>query len=537
MVLIAVVGAVSSYWESYLSTTVGQYVMHDLRHTLYHHVQRLSLSFYDQQRTGDLVVRLTSDIDDAQAFVSSVLLGMVLDVLTLVGMLGVMLYLDFHFTLIALAVAPALFIVVRRLTKRIKKASREMKERESDLVSVVQESISSMRGVQAFAAEEYEEERLDRQSLASVDAALRARRIKARLTPVIDIIVAAGTALVLVVGARFVLSGRLTEGSLLIFVVYLGRMYKPMKDLSKRTNSIATSLVALDRIGDVLRTESQVTDRPGAHRASTLKGRIELAHVKFGYSADRTILDDISLVVEPGQSVALVGRTGSGKSTLLSLIPRFYDATSGEVRVDDRDVRDYQQRSLRNQIGLVLQESILFRAPIWQNISYGVPHATRDDIVRAARAANAHEFVMDLPQGYDTPVGERGQSLSGGQRQRIAIARAIVRDNPILLLDEPSASLDPESEELIFTAMRRLMEGRTSITIAHRLATVRRADMIFVLDEGRIVERGTHVELVAAGGLYAHLHGIQFRGCVAGRNTARAALQHATVSADTQTHN
>lgn len=512
VVLIAVVGAVSSYWQSYLSTTVGQYVMRDLRHTLYHHVQRLSLSFYDQQRTGDLVVRLTSDIDDAQDFVSSVLLSMVLDVLTLAGMLGVMLYLDVQFTVIALAVAPAIFLVVRRLTKRIKTASREVKERESDLVSVVQESVSSMRAVKAFTAEEYEEERLDRQSLASVDAALRARAIKARLTPAIDIIVATGTALVLVVGARFVLSGRLTAGSLLIFVVYLGRMYKPMKDLSKMTNTIATSLVALDRIGELLRTESQVAERPGARHVGRLKGRIELRGVRFGYSADRAILDDINLVVEPGQSVALVGRTGSGKSTLLGLIPRFYDVTVGDVLVDGRSVCDYTLRSLRNQIGLVLQESVLFRGPIWQNISYGAPHATRDDIVRAAQAANAHEFVMRLSQGYDTVVGERGGTLSGGQRQRIAIARAIVRDTPILLLDEPSAALDPESEELIFGAMTRLMEGKTTITIAHRLATVRRADAILVLDEGRIVERGTHDELLAAAGLYAHLHEIQFRG-------------------------
>jgi subfamily B ATP-binding cassette protein MsbA len=516
VVLIAVVGAVSSYWQSYLSTTVGQYVMHDLRHTLYHHVQRLSLSFYDQQRTGDLVVRLTSDIKDVQDFVSTVVLTMTLDVLTIVGMLAVMMYLDVQFTLIALVVAPAMFIVVRKLTKRIKRASREMKERESDLVSVVQESVSSIRAVKAFTAEEYEAERLDRQSQASVDAALRARAIKARLTPTIDIIVAVGTALVLIVGARFVLTGRLTAGSLLVFVAYLGRMYKPMKDLSKMTNTIASSLVALDRVGELLRTERQVADKPGARKAESLKGRIEMKGVTFGYTSERMILKDISLLVEPGQSIALVGPSGSGKSTLLGLIPRFYDVTQGEVTVDGRSVCDYTLQSLRNQIGLVLQESVLFRAPIWQNISYGTPNATRGDIVRAAQAANAHEFIMKLPQDYDTLVGERGDTLSGGQRQRIAIARALVRNSPILLLDEPSAALDPESEELIFGAMARLMEGRTTVTIAHRLATVRRADAIFVLDDGRIVERGTHDELLVRGGLYAHLHAIQFR---AGRTT------------------
>jgi len=512
VVLIALAGATSSYWQSYLTTTVGQYVMRDLRHTLYNHVQRLSLSFYDQQRTGDLVVRLTSDIDDVQDFVSSVVLTMTLDALTIAGMLAVMLYLDVQFTLIALVVAPAMFVVVRKLTTRIKKASRELKERESDLVSVVQESVSSMRAVKAFTAEEYEAERLDRQSQASVDAALRARAIKARLTPTIDIIVAIGTALVLVVGARLVLTGRLTAGSLLIFVAYLGRMYKPMKDLSKMTNTIATSLVALDRVGELLRTEGQVADKPGAHRAEALTGRIEMKGVTFGYSADRKILDDVSFAIEPGQSVALVGRTGSGKSTLMGLIPRFYDVDQGEVRVDGRSVCDYTLRSLRNQIGLVLQDSVLFRAPVWQNISYGTPGATRQEIVRAAQAANAHEFIMKLPQDYDTMVGERGNTLSGGQRQRIAIARAIVRNASILLLDEPSAALDPESEEQIFGAMTHLMKGRTTITIAHRLATVRRADAIFVLDAGRIVERGTHDDLLSKGGLYAHLHSIQFRG-------------------------
>ena len=509
VIAIALAGAVGAYWQSYLTTTVGQRVMHDLRHTLYHHLQRLSLSFYDQQRTGDMVVRLTSDIDDAQDFVSTVLLGIVVDVVTLAGMLGVMLYLDFQFTLIALAVAPAMFFVVRRLTKRIKRASREVKDRESDLASVVQESISSMRAVKAFTAEAYEAERLDRQSLASLDAALRARAVKARLTPIIDIIVAGATALVLVVGVRQVLSGRMTPGSLLVFVAYLGRLYKPMKDLSKMTSTIAKSLVAVDRIGELLQTESQVTERPGAVKAGALKGRIAFDSVSFGYSSDRMILEEIQLAVEPGQSAAIVGRTGSGKSTLLGLLPRFYDVNAGAVRIDDRDVRDYSLESLRQQIGLVLQDSVLFQTTIWQNIAYGSPRATCAHIMRAAKAANADEFIMQLPQGYDTVVGERGHTLSGGQRQRLAIARAIVRDAPILLLDEPSAALDVESEELVFSAIRKLMAGRTSITIAHRLATVQRADVIFVLDAGRIVERGSHVELLTAGGIYAHLHDVQ----------------------------
>ena len=511
VVAIAIVGAVSEYWDSYLSTKVGQNVMYDLRHALYHHVQRLSLSFYEQRRTGDLVVRLTSDIDAAQDFVSSTLLSMILDVLTLAGMLGVMLYLDWRFTLVALTVTPVLFAVVYRLTRRIKKAARDLKERESDLASVIQESVSSVRLVKAFAAEDYEEARLDRESLQNLEATLRARRIKARLSPLIDVIVSAGTALVLVVGARLILTHRLTAGALLVFVLYLGRMYKPMKDLSKMADGVSKSLVAFDRIREVLDTESLVVDRPNARAAAVLRGRIVFDRVSFSYAKDRRILNDVSLIVEPGQSAAIVGPTGSGKSTLISLIPRFYDPERGEVSVDGRGVADYTLKSLRDQIGFVLQDSVLFRAPIWQNIAYGSPRASRSAIVEAARAANADEFIRRLPHGYDTVVGERGDTLSGGQRQRIAIARAIVRDTPILLLDEPSAALDPESEALIFEAIGRLMKGRTSITIAHRLATIRRADVIFVLDDGRIVERGTHRELLAAGGLYARLHHIQFR--------------------------
>ncbi len=511
VVVIAVAGAISSYWEKYLSTTVGQHVMHDLRHLLYHHVQRLSLSFYEQRQTGDMVVRLTSDIDAAQDFVSSVLLGMLLDVLTLVGMLAVMFYLDWKFTLIALSVVPLMFVVVYRLTRRIKQAAREVKKKESELASVVQESISSVRVIKAFAREEYEEERLDDKSLESVDAALRARSIKARLSPIVDIIVAVGTGLVLVVGARLVLTNTLTAGALLVFVLYLGRMYKPMKDLSKMTDTVSKAVVSFERIGEVLATESQVRDRPGAKPAPAFQGRVQFDHVRFGYLADHPVIEDVDLTIEPGQAVALVGPTGSGKSTIMGLIPRFYDVWKGAVRIDGIDVRDVTLKSLRDQISLVLQDTVLFRAPIWQNIAYGRRDATRDEIIAAAKAANAHDFILQLPQGYDTVVGERGDTLSGGQRQRIAIARAVVRKTPILLLDEPSAALDPESEYLILEALRRLMQGKTSITIAHRLSTVRRADTIFVLDQGRIVERGRHEELLAAGGLYSRLHDIQFQ--------------------------
>ncbi len=507
---VAVLGAVSSYAEKYLSTTVGQHVMHDLRHTLYHHVQRLSLSFFEHRQTGDMVVRLTNDIDAVQDFISSVLLGVLMDVITLVGMLGVMLYLDWQFTLIALIVAPIMFFVVYRLTRRIKQAARDVKRKESELASVVQESISSVRVVKAFGREDYEERRLDKESRESVGLTLRARSIKARLSPLVDIIEAIGTAVVLLAGVPLVLQGRLTSGALLVFVLYMGKMYKPMKDLSKMTDTVSKAVVSFERIGELLETESQVRDFPDAHPAPPLSARVEFAHVTFGYQPGHPVLKDLSLTVEAGESVALVGSTGSGKSTLIGLIPRFYDVVDGQVLIDGRDVRRYTLQSLRDQISLVLQDSVLFRATLWQNIAYGKPDATHEEIVRAAKLANADEFIQRLPHGYDTVVGERGETLSGGERQRLAIARAIIRNTPILLLDEPSAALDPESEELVFDALARLMQGKTSVTIAHRLATARRADRIVVLDKGRIVESGTHEQLVKLGGAYAKLYRTQF---------------------------
>jgi subfamily B ATP-binding cassette protein MsbA len=288
-------------------------------------------------------------------------------------------------------------------------------------------------------------------------------------------------------------------------------MYKPMKDLSKMADTLSKAAVGFERIGEILSIERQVRDLPGARPAPPFQGRIEFEHVRFGYAPEQMVLQDVNLIVEPGQRAALVGLTGSGKSTLIGLIPRLYDALGGRIAIDGRDIRSYTLESLRRQCSFVLQESVLFHATVAQNIAYGKPGASRDDIVRAARLANADEFIARMPQGYDTIVGERGDTLSGGQRQRIAIARAVIRDAPILLLDEPSAALDPESEGLIFDGLSRLMRGRTSITIAHRLATVRSADVIFVLNNGVIAERGTHEELLARNGLYARLYRMQFR--------------------------
>ena len=511
VLVIAAIGAICSYAEKYLTTTVGQWVMHDLRQRVYAHIQRLSLAYHDQKQTGDLISRVTSDIDAIQSFITSGLLGALINILTLVGMVGLMFYLNWQFTLIAVSVAPPLSIVVYRYTRLIKEASREVRRKEGEMVSVIQEVLSSIRVVKAFAQEEYEERRLWVESLESVELALRARGLKARLAPIVEMLVAVGTCLVLWFGGRMVLTGALSDGSLVLFIWYLGKMYKPMQELSKMTDAFSKAAVGYERIREVLDTDGEVKDRPGARNAPAFRGKIEFDRVRFGYDKQSPVLRDVSFVVKPGQVAALVGPTGAGKTTIISMIPRFYDPDSGMVKIDGTDIRAFRQISLRRQMSFVLQETLLFHGSIWHNIAYGKPGASRAEIVHAAELANASEFIERMPQGYDTIVGERGVTLSGGQRQRIAIARAVIRNTPILILDEASSGLDAGAEKLVFEALDRLMKDKTSIVIAHRLSTIRSADVIFVVKDGAIVERGKHEELMRTGGLYAELHELQFR--------------------------
>jgi ATP-binding cassette subfamily B protein len=508
--VIAMMGALCSYYEKYFTTSVGQWVMHDLRGRLYSRMQRLSLAFHDQAQTGDLISRITSDIDSVQSFVTSGLLSALINSLTLVGMIGVMFYINWKFTLIALSVVPLLFLVVFRYTRLIKKSSKQVREQEGKITSVIQEVLTSIHVVKAFAREDYEQRRLEEESLESVELAMRARGLKARLYPIVEIIVAIGTSLVLWFGARMVLDGTLSSGSLVVFILYLGKMYKPMQDLSKMTDAYSKAAVGYDRIREVLEMESDVKDLPGARPAPRFKGQIEFDKVTFGYEAERPIFQGLSLRVEPGQVAALVGPTGAGKSSVFSLLSRFYDPLSGTVKIDGRDVKTFTQKSLREQISFVLQETILFHGPVWKNIAYGKPGATREEIIKAAQLANADEFIDKMPQGYNTLVGERGVTLSGGQRQRIAIARAVIRNTPILLLDEPTSGLDAASEQLVFEALGRLMKGKTCMVIAHHLATIRGADVIYVVQDGAIAEQGTHDELLEKHGLYAELHDLQF---------------------------
>ena len=512
VLMIAVIGAISSYSEKFLTTSVAQWVAHDLRRMVYQRIQRLSLAEHGESRTGDLLTRVTSDIDAVQDFITSALLGIVINVLTLVGMLAVMFYMNWRFTLIGLSVAPLMFLFVYVYTKRIKKATRLVKKREGELMSGVAEKLTSIQVVQAFAREEYEDQRFDWESRQNVSAGLRARSMKARLSPMVDLLVAIGTCLVLGYGARLVLNGGFTTGQLVIFIFYLGKTYKPMKDLSKMTNTVSKAMLSFERIQELLDMESRIRDMPGARPAPRFGGAMEFEHVTFSYDGTQQILSDVSLRIEPGQVAAIVGPSGTGKTTIAGLIPRFFDPQSGRILIDGHDIREFTLKSLRDQVSFVLQDTLLFRGTVWENIAYGKPDAEIEETVRAAEQANAHEFIVKMPESYATMVGERGATLSGGQRRRIAIARAIVRDTPILILDEPTSGLDAASEKYVTEALERLMKGRTSIVIAHHLNTIRNADVIFVIKDAEVVERGTYQELLARGGVFAGLHAIQTSG-------------------------
>jgi ATP-binding cassette, subfamily B, bacterial len=518
VVAIAVVGAACSYTEKYVAVTVGQRTQHDLRQRLYYHIQRLSLDYHDRGRVGDLISRLTSDISAVESFVSSGLLAIPVNVLTLVGMAALMAYVNLAFTLCCLLTASLVFVIVFHYTIKIKKASREVRKSEANIVAMMQEVLSSMRLVKAFASEDYEQKRLAENSLASMQTGLHARTMKAALSPSVDIVVAVGTGFLLWFGGILVLKGSLSAGSLVLFTFYLSKMYKPMRDLSKTVDTYSKAAVAYERIREVLTTDHEVKELNVARAAPAFLGRIEFGNVSFGYHPDRPILSNVNFIVEPGQMAAFVGPTGAGKTTIVNLVARFYDPDAGCVKIDGVDVKEFRHKSLRQQISFVLQENLLFHGSISYNIAYGRPDATRSEILHAAHLANAHEFIELLPQGYDTVIGERGVTISGGQRQRIAIARAIIRNTPILILDEV-CGLDAQSEALVFDALKRLMKDRTTIVIAHRLSTMREADVIFVVKNGQIVEQGRHQDLVIRNGLYTRLHQLQScTGNYSGRN-------------------
>jgi ABC-type multidrug transport system fused ATPase/permease subunit len=509
-VIIASLGALASYVANYYTESVGQYVAHDLRLRTYHHLQRLSLGYFNQHQIGSMLSTITTDIQTIQGFASSSTLGIVVDLLTILAMLALMFWMNWDFTLIALAITPFLLLFVARFKKAVKQATKQVRKEQSEIVAVVQQGLESVQVVEAFGRQDMEDEELRAVSAATVEAALRARKVKALLSPVVTVTVALVTAAVLWRGAALILAGAMTVGALTVYLSYLSKFFKPVKDLASATNAIAQTAVGVDRVRAILDADAVIPDKTDAIEAISLKGEIAFEHVAFGYTLDLKVLGDVSFHITPGQMVGVVGPTGSGKSTLLSLIPRFYDPLAGRVVVDGRDVRDYKLDSLRNQIGYVLQDTVLFRGTICDNIAFGRPSATRAEIGDAARLANADEFIAKMPKGYDTVVGDRGLTLSGGQRQRIGIARVMVRNSPILLLDEPTAALDSESERFVVEALERLKKGRTVLMIAHRLSTIRDSNLILVIAGGGVAESGSHDELMALNGIYAGLYRTQF---------------------------
>ena len=516
VVAIAALGALATYIDNYYTESVGQWVANDLRLKIYDHLQHLSLGYYDKQQTGVLLSTITNDVATVQNFASSNTLDILVDLLTIVGILGLMLWLQWDFALICVAVTPFLLLFVSRFKKAVKKAQHEVRLHQADLVTVVQQGLESIRVVKAFGREQLEEARLTEASEATVDAALKARRVKSLLSPIVSIVVAGCTAYVLWRGASLIVADAMTIGALTVFLAYLTKFFKPVQDLAKMTNAIAQTSVALERIRAILDADKVIVEKRDARVLGSARGEIVAEHVAFGYDPKNPILRDVNFHIQPGQLVGVVGTTGGGKSTVVGLIPRFYDPDGGRVLVDGVDVRDYTKASLRGQIGFVLQETVLFRGTIRENIAYGRPDATEEEIIEAAKLANAHDFITEMPGGYGSLVGERGLTLSGGQRQRIGIARAIIRNAPILILDEPTAALDTESERLVIEGLERLMKGRTVITIAHRLSTIRDADKIIVLKGGVVAEQGTHDELIALNGVYAELHRIQYEQPPAG---------------------
>ena len=509
-VIIALLGALASYVGNYYTTSVGQWVANDLRMRTYHHLQQLSLRYYSEHQTGSLLSTITADVQTIQSFASSSTLAILVDLLTIVAMVVIMFWLNWDFTLMVVALTPVMLLLISRFKKAVKKATHEVRKQQSNIVEVVQQDLQSVRVVKAFGRQDLEQEELSEVSKATVQAALRARKVKALLAPIVTVIVSLCTAFVLWRSSALILAGAMTAGSLTVFLYYLANFFKPVQDLAKMTNSIAQTAVGVERVRAILDADDVIPQKPDAPDPPPFRGDVEFRNVSFSYSTEAAVLRDVSFTIKAGQTVGIVGPTGSGKSTVVSLIPRFYDPTSGTITIDGQNIRDYSLAGLRNQIAYVLQETVLFRGTVAENIAYGRGGATRDEVIAAAKLANAEEFIVKMPQGYDAMVGDRGDTLSGGQRQRIGIARAIVRNNPILILDEPTAALDTESEQLVIEALERLMKGRTVITIAHRLSTIRDAQNILVLKDGVVLEQGTHEALLAKGGSYAELYRVQF---------------------------
>jgi ATP-binding cassette subfamily B protein len=497
--------------QGYVSTWVSQQVSFDARDRLYRHVQTFSLRFFASTKTGDILSRINRDAGQISQAISGTLLPLVSQVLTLSGILVAVMLMNWRLGLLALSLLPPFFFSARYFGGIMRRLYRQHGEAWSELTAVLQQGLAGIRLVQALQREEEEAKRYAAQGRETIRLAMRIQAYAGRQSLINAFLSALGPALVLWYGGAQVINGSLTIGELLAFTNYIARLFGPVSAFANMNVQLQQALAAFDRVQEYLELQTEIRDRPGAIELPPLRGRIEFQDVSFAYSPERPILKHISFTVEPGQLVALVGPTGAGKSTIVNLIPRFYDPDEGCVRIDGYDLRDVTLSSLRRQIATVDQETFLFNTTILENIRYARPEATFDEVVEAAKAAYLHDFIMSLPEGYETVVGERGVKLSGGERQRLAIARAILRNPRILILDEATSSLDSIAESSIQRALEPLMRGRTVIAIAHRLSTILSADKILVLQQGELVESGTHRELLARGGLYAQLYRTQFK--------------------------
>lgn len=501
------------FGQSYLVSYIGQKVIIDVREVMFRKFQRMPLAYYDRHQTGEIMSFVTNDVAAIQSALVDNLIDLVTEGCILIGSLVLMFYLDWKLSLLTLVVIPMVGQAMKIFGRKIKKSSNVIQQRLAEITALLQESFSATRVVKSFVREDYEIDRFVRSNQRNFEAVMKNVQQTSMLTPTVEFLAAIAVTLIVWFGGYEVVNGEITAGAFVAFLTYAVNLANPVKRLSRIYGNLQKAMAAVDRVFTVVDLEESITDRPGAQPLPPVKGHVRFDHVTFSYKEGRRpALDGITLEAQPGEMIAFVGPSGAGKSTIANLIPRFYEADSGVITVDGHDIRDVTLASLRGQIGLVPQETMLFSTTIRENIRYGRLDATDAEIEEAACAANAHNFIMELERGYDTEIGERGVSISGGQRQRIAIARAILKDPRILILDEATSALDTESEKIVQAALDNLMVGRTSFVIAHRLSTVFNADRIYVIDGGRIVEQGTHEELLAKGGLYQHLYDIQFRG-------------------------